>query len=62
MTGSCFAERLEKHIPLNEAERRALARLEETQRKIKRGAVIQPLMMRIPGIDRFMVMKGKVPE
>ena len=41
MTGSCFAERLEKHIPLNEAERRALARLEETQRKIKRGAVIQ---------------------
>ncbi|HEX7781307.1 MAG TPA: Crp/Fnr family transcriptional regulator [Sphingobium sp.] len=41
MSGSCFADRLEKHLNLTERERAALGRLEENQRKVKRGAVIQ---------------------
>lgn len=58
MTGSCFAERLEKHIPLNEAERRALARLEESQRKVKRGAIIQ--RTNEPVTELFVLRHGRV--
>lgn len=41
MSASCFAERLKKHINLSAAEEQALARLEENQRKVKRGTTIQ---------------------
>ncbi|GLI99426.1 Crp/Fnr family transcriptional regulator [Sphingobium sp. BS19] len=58
MTGSCFAERLEKHIPLNEAERRALARLEESQRKVKRGVIIQ--RTNEPVNELFVLRHGRV--
>ncbi|WP_189338393.1 Crp/Fnr family transcriptional regulator [Sphingobium sp. SCG-1] len=58
MTGSCFAERLEKHISLNDAERKALARLEETQRKVKRGAVIQ--RANDPVSELFVLRHGRV--
>lgn len=58
MTGSCFAERLQKHIPLNDAERKALARLEETQRKVKRGAIIQ--RANDPVSELFVLRHGRV--
>jgi CRP/FNR family transcriptional regulator len=58
VTGSCFAERLEKHIPLNEAERRALARLEESQRKVKRGVIIQ--RTNEPVNELFVLRHGRV--
>lgn len=58
MTGSCFAERLEKYIPLNEAERRALARLEESQRKVKRGVIIQ--RTNEPVNELFVLRHGRV--
>ncbi len=38
--GSCFAERLKRHIKLTAAEETALARLEDGQRKVRRGAVV----------------------
>lgn len=41
MAESCFADQLQKHVPLTDAETKALARLEENQRKVKRGAMIQ---------------------
>ena len=41
MVTSCFAERLAKHVPLSDAEKAAVARLEENPRKMKRGGMIQ---------------------
>jgi CRP/FNR family transcriptional regulator, anaerobic regulatory protein len=58
VTGSCFAERLEKHTHLTEPERQALARLEETQRKVKRGAVIQ--RANDPVTELFVLRHGRV--
>ncbi|MDF0544785.1 Crp/Fnr family transcriptional regulator [Sphingobium sp. H39-3-25] len=58
VSGSCFAERLEKHIALNEAERRALARLEENLRKVKRGAMIQ--RANEPVTELFVLRQGRV--
>lgn len=40
MTGSCFAERLERYLPLTDQERHALESLEDTQRELPRGATI----------------------
>lgn len=40
MSGSCFAERLERYVPLTERERSALERLESTSRQLARGATI----------------------
>ena len=41
MSGSCFAERLESLVSLTPAEHRALERLEERQRTLRRGAALQ---------------------
>lgn len=41
MAESCFADRLEKQIPLSDVELKALSRLEESQRKVRKGAIIQ---------------------
>ncbi len=40
MTRSCFAERLERYLPLTEHETRALAALEDHQRELARGTTI----------------------
>lgn len=41
MPGSCFAEHLSHYVALSEAERDALARLEEHERRLKRGEILQ---------------------
>ncbi|WP_246524714.1 Crp/Fnr family transcriptional regulator [Sphingobium phenoxybenzoativorans] len=58
MSGSCFADRLEKHLNLTERERTALARLEENQRKVKRGAMIQRANETIT--ELFVLRAGRV--
>ncbi len=58
VAGSCFAERLEKHIHLNDAERRALERLEESQRKVKRGVIFQRANERAS--ETFVLRSGRV--
>ncbi len=58
MTGSCFAERLKKHIALTPAEERALARLEENTRKIRRGATIQRANDTVT--ELFVLREGRV--
>ncbi|MBB5684529.1 Crp/Fnr family transcriptional regulator [Sphingobium boeckii] len=40
MTGSCFAERLARYVPLTDSEKRALERLENNPRDLPRGATI----------------------
>jgi len=40
MTGSCFAERLERYLPLTDKEKHALESLEDSQRELPRGATI----------------------
>jgi len=40
MTGSCFAERLERYLPLTDKEKHALETLEDSQRDLPRGATI----------------------
>ena len=40
MTGSCFAERLERYLPLTDKEKNALEALEDSQRELPRGASI----------------------
>lgn len=40
MTRSCFAERLERYLPLTEREAHALASLEDHQRELARGTTI----------------------
>lgn len=56
MGGSCLAERLSNHIVLTEAERTALARLEEQQRHVRRGAVV--IGESQPARELFVVQKG----
>lgn len=58
MAGSCFADRLGKHVSLTETESRALARLEENQRKVKRGAMIQRVNETV--IELFVLREGRV--
>jgi len=58
VSGSCFAERLEKHIRLTEAERAALARLEENLRRVKRGAIIQ--RANEPVTELFVLREGRL--
>ncbi|WP_404336253.1 Crp/Fnr family transcriptional regulator [Sphingomonas sp. MMS12-HWE2-04] len=41
MSGSCFAEVLSEFVDLTEGERSALEKLEERQRHVRRGAVLQ---------------------
>lgn len=41
MAGSCFAERLNDIITLTAAEHHALERLEERERRLRRGAILQ---------------------
>ena len=41
MAGSCFAEVLSELVDLTQGERRALDKLEERQRHVRRGAVVQ---------------------
>lgn len=41
MSGSCFAEHLSHYVDLSDAERAALARLEERERKLPRGEFLQ---------------------
>jgi CRP-like cAMP-binding protein len=41
VSGSCFAERLEHYLRLTDDERSALAQLEEQERRVRRGAVVQ---------------------
>ena len=41
VSGSCFAERLSELIDLTEVEQKALEKLEERQRHLRRGAVLQ---------------------
>jgi CRP/FNR family transcriptional regulator, anaerobic regulatory protein len=41
VSGSCFAEILSKLVDLTEIERNALEKLEERQRHVRRGAVLQ---------------------
>ncbi|MGA1806105.1 MULTISPECIES: Crp/Fnr family transcriptional regulator [Sphingobium] len=55
---SCFAERLAKTVPLSDAEKAALARLEENPRKIKRGAMIQRVNETIT--ELFVLREGRV--
>ena len=40
MTGSCFAERLERYLPLTDKEKHALETLEASQRELTRGTSI----------------------
>ena len=58
MTGSCFAERLKKHIKLTPAEEQALARLEENLRKVKRGTTIQRANDAVT--ELFVLREGRV--
>ncbi|WP_253339431.1 Crp/Fnr family transcriptional regulator [Sphingobium sp. OAS761] len=55
---SCFAERLSRHVPLSDAEKTALARLEENPRKIKRGAMIQRVNDTVT--ELFVLREGRV--
>ncbi len=41
MSGSCFAEKLSELIDLTQAEQNTLEKLEERQRHVRRGAVLQ---------------------
>ena len=40
MSGSCFAERIGQHLALTPAEHRALERLEERERPVRRGGTL----------------------
>ncbi|MDI1294809.1 MAG: cyclic nucleotide-binding domain-containing protein, partial [bacterium] len=55
---SCFAERLAKHVPLSDAEKKALVRLEENPRKVKRGATIQRVNDTVT--ELFILNEGRV--
>ena len=58
MVTSCFAERLAKHVPLSDAEKAALARLEENPRKMKRGGMIQRVNDTVT--ELFVLREGRV--
>lgn len=56
MSGSCFAERLGELVEITPAEHDALARLEERERPVRRGAVIQRENDRVG--EMFILRKG----
>lgn len=56
MSGSCFADVLNELVDLTQAERRALEGLEERQRHVRRGAVLQ--RENEPGSELFILRKG----
>jgi CRP-like cAMP-binding protein len=56
MSGSCFAERIGDHIDLTEAEQKALHRLEERERKVKRGGVL--VRENDPATELFILRRG----
>lgn len=58
MSGNCFADRLEKHIRLTDAEKAALARLQDSQRKIKRSAVVHRANDHVT--DLFVLREGRL--
>jgi len=58
VTDSCFVDRLEKHLALTPAEKKALARLEENQRKVRRGGMIQ--RANEPVTELFVLRAGRV--
>ncbi len=55
---SCFSNRLEKNVRLSDAEKKALARLEENPRKVKRGAMIQRVNETVT--ELFVLREGRV--
>jgi len=55
---SCFADRLAKHVALSDAEKKALTRLEENPRKVKRGAMIQRVNEMVT--ELFVLREGRV--
>jgi len=56
VSGSCFAERFEHILPLTDREHRALEHLEETQRTVRRGAVVR--RERDPASELYVIRKG----
>lgn len=58
MATSCFADRLAKHVALSDAETKALTRLEENPRKVKRGAMIQRVNDTVT--ELFVLREGRV--
>lgn len=58
MATGCFADRLGKHVPLSDTEKAALTRLEESPRRVKRGAIIQRVNETIT--ELFVVREGRV--
>ena len=56
MSGSCFAERLGDLVTITPAEHDALARLEERERPVRRGATIQRENDRVG--ELFILRKG----
>ncbi|WP_294076151.1 Crp/Fnr family transcriptional regulator [Sphingomonas sp.] len=56
MSGSCFAEVLGELIELTSTERSALEQLEERQRHIRRGAILQ--RENEPGDELYILRKG----
>lgn len=56
MSGSCFAERLGDLVRLTPAEQAILARLEERERPVRRGAVL--LRERDPAGEMFILKSG----
>lgn len=56
MSGSCFAEVLSELVDLTQGERRALDKLEERQRHVRRGAVLQ--RENETGGELFILRKG----
>ncbi|HEX7876475.1 MAG TPA: Crp/Fnr family transcriptional regulator [Sphingobium sp.] len=58
MATSCFADTLAKYASLSDAEIKALVRLEENPRKVKRGAMIQRVNDSIT--ELFILREGRV--
>ena len=58
MASGCFADRLQKNVPLSDAEKAALARLEENPRRVKRGAIIQRVNETVT--ELFVLREGRV--
>lgn len=56
MPSSCFAERLGEFVPLSEAERTALSRLEERERILRRGATL--VRENDPAAELFILKRG----
>jgi CRP/FNR family transcriptional regulator, anaerobic regulatory protein len=56
VSGSCFAEVLSELVDLTEVETRALEKLEERQRHVRRGAVLQ--RENEPSSELFILRKG----